>query len=47
MDVLQKVNKSGTTIIMATHDYAMIMKYPSKTLRCVDKSIFEVVQERI
>ncbi len=47
MEVLQKVNQSGTTVIMATHDYSMLMKYPAKTLRCIDNSIFEVVPENI
>ena len=44
MEVLQDLNKKGNTIFMATHDYALILKYPSKTLRCEDKKVFEVVQ---
>ena len=45
MEVLRKINASGKTIIMATHDYALLMKYPSKTLKCEDSNIFEVVQK--
>jgi cell division transport system ATP-binding protein len=45
MEVLRKVNQNGKTVIMATHDYALLMKYPSKTLKCEDGSIFEVVQK--
>lgn len=47
MEVLKKINQNGKTIIMATHDYALIMKYPSKTLKCEDKTLFEVVQRTI
>lgn len=46
MEVLQDLNKKGNTIFMATHDYALILKYPSKTLRCEDKKVLEVVQRK-
>lgn len=45
LDVLKKINSNGKTIIMATHDYALLMKFPSKTLKCEDAKIFEVVQK--
>jgi len=45
LDVLKNINALGKTIIMATHDYALLMKFPSKTLKCEDGSIFEVVQK--
>ncbi len=47
MEVLRKINANGKTIIMATHDYALLMKYPSKTLKCEDNKIFEVVQRSV
>ena len=47
MKVLQDINKSGRTILMATHDYALILKYPSKTLKCDGNKIFEVVQKAV
>ncbi len=46
MEVLQDINKNGNTILMATHDYALLLKYPSKTLKCDDNRIFEVVQRK-
>ncbi|MBT8259760.1 MAG: ATP-binding cassette domain-containing protein [Bacteroidia bacterium] len=46
MEVLQELNKKGHTIFMATHDYAMLLKYPSKTLKCEDSNVFEVVQRK-
>ncbi|MGZ0014897.1 cell division ATP-binding protein FtsE [Yeosuana sp. AK3] len=47
MEVLQEINKNGNTILMATHDYALLLKYPSKTLKCDDNQVFEVVQRRV
>ncbi len=45
LDVLKKINETGKTVIMATHDYALLMKFPSKTLKCEDTKLFEVVQK--
>ena len=45
--ILKKINDNGKTVIMATHDYAVIMKFPAKTLKCEDSTIFEVVQKTV
>jgi cell division transport system ATP-binding protein len=47
LEVLRSINANGKTIIMATHDYALLMKFPSKTLKCEDSKIFEVVQRTV
>ena len=47
MEVLQEINKNGNTILMATHDYALLLKYPSKTLKCDENQIFEFVQKTV
>ena len=47
MKVLQDINQNGRTIIMATHDYALILKYPHKTLKCDGSKVFEVIQKAI
>ncbi|CAI8298795.1 MAG: Cell division ATP-binding protein FtsE [Formosa sp. Hel3_A1_48] len=46
MEVMQDLNKKGNTIFMATHDYGLLLKYPSKTLKCENNRIFEVVQRK-
>ncbi|MBT8179719.1 MAG: phosphonate ABC transporter ATP-binding protein, partial [Eudoraea sp.] len=47
MKVLQEINQTGRTILMATHDYALILKYPAKTLKCEGSRVFEVVQKAV
>ena len=46
MEVLQDLNSKGNTILMATHDYGLLLKYPSKTLKCENNKVFEVVQRK-
>lgn len=47
MQLLREINQNGKTIIMATHDYALLMKFPSKTLKCEGGTLFEVVQRTV
>lgn len=42
MELLTEIHKSGKTILMATHDYQLIVKYKQKTLRC-ENGILEIV----
>ena len=46
MNVLREIHDSGKTILMATHDYALILKFPYKTIKCEGGELFEVVQQR-
>lgn len=40
MDLLIEINKTTkTTFLMATHDYALIEKYPAQLIRCVDGKV--------
>ena len=43
MDLLNKIHQSGKSILMATHDYALIVKFKQKTLKCEGGELFEVV----
>jgi len=47
MEVLRKINENGKTILMATHDYALLLKYPSKTLKFDEGKVFEVIQRTV
>ncbi len=46
MDVLENIHKSGTSILMATHDYSLIIKHQHQTLKCEGGKLFEVVQKQ-
>ena len=46
MNLLKELNQNGRSILMATHDYALLLKYPSKTLKCEGGQVFEVVQKK-
>jgi len=43
MEVLRSVNEKGTTVLMATHDFSIIQKFPGKTFKCEDGKVTEVV----
>ncbi|MFQ3180679.1 MAG: cell division transport system ATP-binding protein [Polaribacter sp.] len=45
MALLNEIHKSGKTILMATHDYQLIVKFKQKTLKCEDGALFEVAQQ--
>jgi cell division transport system ATP-binding protein len=45
MELLNAIHKSGKTILMATHDYQLIVKFKQKTLKCEDGRLFEVAQQ--
>jgi cell division transport system ATP-binding protein len=47
MEVLRKINENGKTVLMATHDYALLLKFPSKTLKFDEGKVFEVVQRTV
>jgi len=36
MGILTDISKNGRAVIMATHNYNLIEKYPSRTLKCED-----------
>ncbi|MFL2665981.1 MAG: cell division ATP-binding protein FtsE [Flavobacteriaceae bacterium] len=46
MEVLKKINKSGTTILIATHDYDIISKFPAKTIRIENNKFFELSEKK-
>ncbi len=41
MKIFKEVNEQGKTILMATHDYPMLDKYPARTLICGDQQVIE------
>jgi cell division transport system ATP-binding protein len=45
MALLNDIHKSGKTILMATHDYQLIVRFKQKTLKCEGGELFEVAQQ--
>ncbi len=43
MQLLNDIHASGKSILMATHDYSLIVKFPHKTIKCEGGKIFDVV----
>lgn len=42
MSLLIDISKSGRAVLMATHNYALIEKFPSRILRCEDGRVLSV-----
>ena len=42
MSLIKEINNSGTTILIATHDYDIISKFPEKTIRIEKERFFEL-----
>jgi cell division transport system ATP-binding protein len=41
MNLLLRISKTGTAVLMATHDYRMIEKFPSRIIKCENGKIVE------
>lgn len=47
MILLKQISDNGRAILMATHDYSLILKFPNKTLKCEDSKVFMAVQNSL
>jgi cell division transport system ATP-binding protein len=47
MILLKEICQQDRAMLMATHDYALILKFPSRTLRCKDGMLSETVQNTL
>ncbi|MBZ0247025.1 MAG: ATP-binding cassette domain-containing protein [Cyclobacteriaceae bacterium] len=45
LKVFQQINKSGTAVLMATHSYGLIKKYPARVIKCENSKIFDSAVE--
>jgi cell division transport system ATP-binding protein len=41
MNILTDISKNGRAVIMATHNYNLLLKFPSRILKCSDNSLME------
>jgi cell division transport system ATP-binding protein len=45
LKLFQQINKSGTAVLMATHDYRVIRKFPTRILKCEDARVVDSAKE--
>ncbi len=41
LKIFQQINNSGTAVLMATHSYGLIKKFPARVLKCEDGKVFD------
>jgi cell division transport system ATP-binding protein len=41
LKIFQQINKSGTAILMATHSYGLIKRFPARVLKCEDNKLLD------
>jgi len=42
MQILKDISATGRAVLMATHNYTLLKKYPARTLKCEDGKLVEV-----
>ncbi len=47
MHLMEEISASGRTILMATHDYALLLKFPHATWKCAGSQISSTVQRTL
>ncbi len=47
MILLQQISDSGRAILMATHNYSIILKFPQRTLKCENGKVFSTAQNSL
>lgn len=45
LKLFQQINKSGTAVLMATHDYPLIKKFPARILKCENGKVVDSAKE--
>jgi cell division transport system ATP-binding protein len=43
VDLLRDISSSGRAVLMATHDYALFNRFPSRTIRCESGHVIDAV----
>lgn len=45
MKIFQQINNSGTAILMATHSYGLIKRFPARVLKCENGKVYDSAKE--
>jgi cell division transport system ATP-binding protein len=46
LKLFQQINKSGTAVLMATHSYGLIKRFPARVLKCENGKILDSKKEK-
>jgi cell division transport system ATP-binding protein len=46
LKIFQQINKSGTAVLMATHSYGLIRKFPARILKCEEGKVLDSAVEK-
>ncbi len=46
-NLLVQLHRQGMTVVMATHDYRLVKRYPSRTLVIADRKVVEITPETL
>lgn len=46
MKIFQQINKRGTAVLMATHSYGLIKRFPTRILKCEEGRVFDSGKEK-
>jgi cell division transport system ATP-binding protein len=41
LKIFQQINKSGTAVLMATHSYGLIKRFPARVLKCENSKVLD------
>jgi cell division transport system ATP-binding protein len=47
MDLLQQINNRGMTVLMVTHDYDVIRRFPNRTVKIENGTLFEMTGKKM
>lgn len=47
MQILFEIQESGRAVVMATHNYNLLKKYPARTLKCEDGKVIDIGKESV
>ena len=45
LKLFQQINRSGTAVLMATHSYGLIRKFPARVLKCEEGKLMDSATE--
>lgn len=45
LNLLSEISKSGCSVLMATHNYTLLKKFPNRTVKCENGKLYEINEQ--